>query len=141
MNEKARILNLLKDGVITVEEAENLLNALEPEKPKQEEAIALKDTRGRKPKKLRVTVDADEHGGGRAKVNVNIPIALIKTLGPLVKKSVPNDVRIELDSQGIDLDAILASVETLVENGLEEDIVNVDIGDDGEKAKVRVYVE
>lgn len=141
MNEKARILNLLKDGVITVEEAEKLLNALEPEKPNQEEAIALKDTRGRKPKKLRVTVDADDNGSSKAKVNVNIPISLIKTLGPLVKKSVPNDVRYELDSQGINLDAILASVEALVESGIEEDIVNVDIGDDAEKAKVRIYVE
>lgn len=141
MNEKNRILNLLREGSITVEEAEKLLNVLEPEKPRQEESIALKDTRGRKPKKLRVTVDADENGSHRAKVNVNIPISLIKTLGPIIKKSIPKDVHNELDNQGINLEDIFASVEALIENGLEEDIVNVDIGDEGEKAKVRIYVE
>jgi hypothetical protein len=141
MNERTRILNLLKDGSITVEEAENLLRALEPETPRQEEQITLKDPRGRKPKKLRVTVDADEMGSRKAKVNINIPISLIKTLGPIIKNGIPNDVRSDLNTQGIDLDAILGSVESLIESGIEEDIVNVDIGDDGEKAKVRIYVE
>lgn len=142
MNEKMRILNMLKDGAITAEEAETLLNALEKPTAPAEEAIQMKDNRGRKPKKLRITVDAGgEERREKAKVNVNIPISLIKTLGPIVKKSIPNDARKELDTQGIDLDAILSSIDMLVESGLDEDIVNIDADDENGGAKVRIYVE
>jgi hypothetical protein len=132
---------MLKDGVITTEEAESLLNALDKAPGAPEEAIALKDNRGRKPKKLRVTVDAGEGGTSKAKVNINIPLSLLKTLGPVIKKSVPSDVRKQLDDQGIDLEAIMESVDALVESGIDEDIVNIDAGENGENAKVRVYVE
>ena len=51
---------MLKDGTITVEEAEELLRALESNQPAAEPAavpVAMKDNRGRKAKKLRVQVD------------------------------------------------------------------------------------
>lgn len=141
MNEKMRILNLLRDGVISSEEAEALLNALDKPTAANDDQIVLKDTRGRKPKKLRVTVDTDGDSNKKAKVNINIPLSLLKALGPVVKKSIPTDVRKQLDEQGVDLEAIINSVDMLIENGLEEDIVNIDTGGDGENAKVRVYVE
>ena len=144
MTEKMRILNLLKDGAITPEEAENLLSALEgnPEdRVKGEEPVSLKDTRGRKPKKLRIQVDSNKDGADKAKVNVNIPISLIRTLGPIVKKSIPNDARVQIAAQGVDLDALMESLDTLIESGMDEDIVNIDTDGTGEKAKVRIYVE
>lgn len=143
-NERTRVLEMLKNGVISVDEAEKLLLAMEePAQPEQEAAVALKDNRGRKPKKLRIQVDASDEMTqvGNTKVNVNIPISLIKSLGPIVTKSMPKEAKTELEKQGIDLAAIMQTVEELVDSGLDEDIVNVDVGDDGEKTKVRIYVE
>ena len=136
---RARILNMLKDGAITVEEAEELLRSLETKQPEQE-PIALKDARGRKNKKLRVQVDTGENEG-KAKVNVNVPVSLIKTLGPVIAKNLPAEAKKEMDKAGVDLVAIMESIESLIDSGLEEDIVNVDVGEGPDMAKVRVYVE
>jgi len=145
-SEKSRILNLLRDGAITPEEAERLLDALESREnpaPEPVEAVVLKDTRGRKPKKLRITVDSNEKCSGKAKVNVSIPISLVRSLGPIALSSIPKDARREMEAQGVDIKAILAQVEELIESGSEEDFVNVDTGNgEGEEgSKVRVYVE
>lgn len=145
-NEKTRILNLLRDGAITTEEAERLLDALEsreqPE-PAAAEPVVLKGTRGRKPKKLRIQVDSDETTNGKSKVNVSIPISLIRTLGPIALSSIPKKTKQELDEQGIDVAAILSQVEEMIESGTDEDFVNVDSGNnEGEgSSKVRIYVE
>ncbi len=135
---KARILNMLKDGQITVEEAEQLLSALEQPAAAP---VTLKDSRGRKAKKLRVIVDTVDEKQSKAKVNVNVPISLVKTLGPIIAKNLPAEAKEEIDKAGVDLIAIMDSIETLIESGLEEDIVNVDIGDGPDMAKVRIYVE
>ena len=136
---RARVLTMLKDGVITVEEAEELLRSLETKQP-EPEPVALKDTRGRKNKKLRVQVDTGENEG-KAKVNVNVPVSLIKTLGPIIAKNMPAEAKAEMNKAGVDLVAIMESIEQLVDSGLEEDIVNVDVGEGADMAKVRVYVE
>ncbi len=138
--DKARILNMLKEGHISVEEAEELLRALEqPQAPAA--PIALKDARGRKSgHKLRVVVDTGEDGQ-KSKVNVNVPISLIKTIGPIIAKNIPKDAQQELDKAGVDLVAIMDSIEQLIDSGIEEDIVNVDINEGNEVSKVRVYVE
>ena len=52
---------MLKDGSISVEEAEALLNALETPKSKPMDApAAFRGRLGRKPRKLRIKVDAVE---------------------------------------------------------------------------------
>ena len=139
--DRTRILNLLKEGHITVEEADELLRALEqPEAAASSAPVALKDTRGRKAKKLRVQVDAGENNQ-KAKVNVNVPISIIKTIGPIIAKNMPKEAQQELDKAGVDLVAIMDSIEALIESGIEEDIVNVDVGDGEDISKVRIYVE
>ncbi len=138
--DRARILNLLKEGHISVEEADELLRALEQPAAPLAAPVPLKDARGRKAKKLRVEVDAGENNQ-KAKVNVNVPISIIKTIGPIIAKNMPKEAQQELDKAGVDLVAIMDSIETLIESGMEEDIVNVDIGEGDEMSKVRVYVE
>lgn len=144
-NEKTRILNLLRDGAITTEEAERLLDALDSRRePEPEpEPVVLKDSRGRKPKKLRILVDNAEANNGKAKVNVSIPISLIRSLGPIALSSIPKKTKQEMEENGVDVASILSQVEELIESGADEDFVNVDTGDgEGEgSSKVRVYVE
>ncbi len=147
--ERTKILEMLKNGTITVEEAEKLLTSISaPEATAAQENVVLKGSRGRKPKKLRILVDAVEKGEGEgnnksnAKVNMSIPLSLIKALGPIASKSIPKDTKEELRSDGIDIEAILQQVMELSESGFDEDMINVDVNEgDGETAKVRVYVE
>jgi len=147
--ERTKILEMLKNGTITVDEAEKLLSAVDaPDVALAVENVTLKDSRGRKPKKLRILVDAVEHKDGsegkpsNAKVNISIPLSLIKALGPIASKSIPGDTMAQLKADGVDIEAILKQVAELSESGLDEDMINIDVDEgDNEKAKVRVYVE
>lgn len=139
-NGRIRILQMLKAGVITVDEAEELLRSLEAKEPAAEQAVAFKDARGRKNRKLRVQVDAGEDEK-KARVNINVPVSLIKSLGPVVVKNLPVEAKEELDQFGVDLVSIMEGIEALIESGQEEDVVNVDVNKGSDTAKVRVYVE
>jgi hypothetical protein len=134
---------MVKNGVITVEEAEKLLSAsepvVEPQRPLEE--IALKDSRGRKGKKVRIVVDAADERTKSAKVNVSIPVSLIRSLGPVIVKNMPREAQDDLNKSGIDLMQIFADIESVIDSGLDDDIVNVDTGEGADKAKVRIYVE
>lgn len=146
MNEqdRIRILNMVKNGVITVEEAEKLLSAagptVEPSRQLSEE-VAFKDNRGRKGKKFRIIVDAATEKTKAAKVNVSIPVSLIRTIGPVIVNNLSRDTKNELNKAGIDIIQIIQDIDSIIESGMEEDIVNVDTGEGDEKAKVRIYVE
>lgn len=132
-----RILDMVKNGVITDSEGEKLIEALyEKEKPRKN--IKKKST-------LRVRIDAKDGGGrDKATVNVNIPLVLAKKITGLTSL-VPKSARVELHDQGIDLDAIdLAELIEMFENGeIDEDLVNIDATDDNsdDLAKVRIYVD
>ncbi len=140
MNERARILNMLSEGKLTVEEAEKLMDAVGTARSAPEtEAIELKDRRGRKPKKLRVNIDAGEQSK-KAKVNVSIPLSVVRTFGPIIAKNLPHEAKEELDKRGIDFGRIVDDIESIISEASEEDIVNIDTeGEDA--AKVRIYLE
>ena len=138
MEDKMRILNLLSEGKISAEEASKLLEALGADE-KKEEIIAFKGKQGRKPTKLRVEVDANENSK-KSKVNINIPLSLVRTMGPIIAKNLPQEARDEMSGKGVDIVAIMNSIEEFIEAAGEEDIVNVDISGD-EVSKVRIYAE
>jgi hypothetical protein len=97
MEDKTRILNMVSEGKITVEEASVLLDAL-IKNGKAEEPISMKGKQGRKPTKLRVNIDANENSK-KSKVNVNIPLSLVKTLGPIISKNLPQEAKEEMDKK------------------------------------------
>lgn len=97
--EREKILRMVADGTITPDEAEQLLNRLDPEAPT---AVAEPSTEpGERPtgpiKYLRVVIN-----GGDDKVNVRVPIALIRT-GIKLSTLMPNDASEHLRQKGIDL--------------------------------------
>lgn len=97
--EREKILRMVADGTITPDEAEQLLNRLDPGAPT---AVAEPSTeRGeRSPgpiKYLRVVIN-----GGDDNVNVRVPIALIRT-GIKLSTLMPNDASEHLRQKGIDL--------------------------------------
>lgn len=136
MNEEIlRVLEMVSEGKITPEEGEKLLSAIGTEAP-------VKKT-GRKNSMLRVRVDVkDPDKKEQACVNVNVPLTLAKKAVGLMS-FIPKDTKKELAEQGIDLDEInLKELIELFEDGeINEELVNVDTGDDVQGAKVRVYVD
>ena len=120
--EKIQILEMVEDGKITAAEGTELLAALESN---EEEIVPRKDVKWLK---VRVYTMDDQ-----PKVNVNIPISLVDVGLKLAKKYDPKFKDSGLDN--IDLDEILNAIK----NGAEGKIV--DVIDDEEQTKIKVYVE
>jgi hypothetical protein len=143
MNEqRQQILQMLAEGKITAQEADRLLLALADNSP------AGTDT-GEKPngsktvsRYLRVVVDEGTEGSTR--VNVRVPLQLIRAgvkLATLLPESARNPVDQALSEAGVpfDLSRIKASeVEELIEHLAD---LSVDIDDKEDSVKVRIFTE
>ena len=142
-----RILQMLADGKISVDEAERLLSALGEAKP----GVAAEpgsSTVKKNPKYLRVLVDAeDKHGGGPAKVNIRVPMNLLRAgvrLGTLIPQEAREHVNEAMREHGVNFDINQLkpeNVEEMIEQ-LGDLTVDVDAGGAGsDRAKVRVFCE
>ena len=136
--ERTKILEMLKDGKIGVADAEKLLAALssgdaagnEPQTPG-----------GRKPRYLRVQVEPGPGSESNDKVNIRVPMKLIRA-GLKLAAFIPRDARTQvsaaLKDKGIDADWDKISPEDLEQIVAQLDELTVDI--DG-KDKVRIFCE
>jgi hypothetical protein len=120
--ERMQILEMVEDGKITAAEAMELFSALERN---DQEIMPKTDAKWLK---VRVYTMDDQ-----PKVNVNIPISLVDVGLKLAKKYDPKLKESGLDN--IDLDEILDAIK----NGAEGKIV--DVIDEEEQTKIKVYVE
>ena len=142
MNEdRKRILSMLGEGKITADEAERLLDAMAG-RPEVISGPVTGSNRG--PKYFRVEVDANEPGEGRAKVNVRIPMQLLRAgvrLSALIPAQARDEVNTAMSRQNgipFDINQIKPeNLDDLIEH-LSEFTVDVD---SSEQAKVRVYCE
>ena len=140
MNEQRKdILDMLAEGKITAEEAEQLIAALERDRVP---AGAGSDARPKgKAKYLRVVVDTTE-GGEPGRVNVRVPMQLLRAgvrLAALIPPKALDQANAELSRSGVPFDLTQLKpeqLEDLVEH-LDELTVEVDQPD----AKVRVFCE
>lgn len=118
--ERLKILELLKDGTITAEQASSLLEALGEPK----EVLEVKSTKKAPFRMLRIKVDSEDGD----KIRVNIPIEFAK----LLKNGKFGNVNFnEFD---IDIDSIL----DMIAEGASGDLVNVET-EDG--ATISIVVE
>ncbi|MDF2685706.1 MAG: hypothetical protein K0S55_887 [Clostridia bacterium] len=141
MNERQRILKMVSEGTISIEEADILLEALTKNIPSEE--LKIKDSRGRKNKNLLVDIDAKSDDDTKAKVKIKLPLSLVKALVPVMKSSLPHEAREELNKKGIDIDQIIAATEKLSDEleATEDNIVDIEAGDGNDKATVKIYVD
>lgn len=108
MNEQRRqILQMLAEGKITADEAERLIDALEQEQPESPPGTVPRPKP--RPKYLRVVVNsADNFGGdGPGRVNVRIPLQLLRAgirLASLIPPKALTKVSTELNKSGIPVD-------------------------------------
>ena len=138
--ERKKVLDMLEQGKVSPEEAAKLLGCLEENEEKQS-VRAQADAVRMKGKKLRVEVNGFVEGGKKINVNVSVPLVLARYADNILNNCVPKEVNEELKGKGIDLSALnIGQVVDMFES-LEEDIVNVDMDQDGNDLKVRVYVD
>ncbi len=137
--DRRQVLQMLAEGKITAEEAERLLSALDV----PSSAVAAADG-GRRPKYLRVLVDAEDpnHPGKPTKVNVRVPMQLLRAgvrLGALIPPAARDKVNQSLHEQGIPFDIGQLKPENL--EALVDQLNELTVDVDQENAKVRVFCE
>jgi hypothetical protein len=140
--ERLKILQMIQEGKINAEEGLELLKALEESEPKADPLPNPGFSRLTN-RFLRVRVN----GPGVTKVNVNVPLSLIKIASKFAGqglKFIPEPARVEMEQKGIDLSTInFEELVQMIEQGLVDGkLVDVDVNDpkDG-PVKVEVYVE
>ena len=140
MSENRRqILELLGQGKITAEEAERLLAALEREPASPGMA---NEPRRNDIKYLRVVVDAVDDHEGPTKVNVRVPIQLLRAgvkLTSIIPPRARTEVNEALRKEGIDVDIGKLTPESL--DDIVEQLRDLQVDVDHEKAKVRIFCE
>jgi len=124
MNSKEQILEMVKEGTLSVEEGLKLLSAMETKQPVNEVRPSVSNAR-RMIKILINSKDGDD-------VKVNIPLALVKVGLDIGSKMNVNGK--QLDLKGVDLDSIMQ----MIDEGASGELVNVQSAD-GET--VRIFVD
>jgi hypothetical protein len=140
MNEQRKdILDMLVEGKITVAEAEQLIAALERDRPP---TLASSEVRPKgKAKYLRLVVETTENGEP-GQVNARVPLQLLRAgvrLAALIPPQALAKVNTELDRSGVPFDLTQLKPEQLEDliDQLDEMTLEVDQPD----AKVRVFCE
>ncbi|MFC8074623.1 hypothetical protein ACFUN8_03670 [Streptomyces sp. NPDC057307] len=143
MNEQRRqVLQMLAESKITADEAERLINALERDRPESPPGAAPRPKT--RPKYLRVLVSSEDDGGGDgpSRVNVQIPLQLLRAgvrLASLIPPQALTRVNAALDKSGVPIDLTELKPQHIEEFIDQLDEVVVDVDDPG--AKVQVFCE
>jgi hypothetical protein len=138
-----RVLQMLAEGKISVEEASRLLSLVGEERDTGGGGVAMKRDKP-VPKYLYVRVEPKEghHHAERGRVNVRIPVGLIRAgmkLKALIPPQVADDVNKAMREKGIGFDIRNLKDEYIDEliGALSETEIKVD----SEEAEVRVHAE
>jgi hypothetical protein len=119
--EQMKILQMLQEGTIKVEEAAKLLEALEEGDKERTPAEAGKV--------LKIKV-SDKYSGA-VKVNMGLPLGFARFLKDLI----PASERARIESQGVDLDAVFANLDS----GVKGKLVDVEDVQDGHM--IEIWIE
>jgi membrane peptidoglycan carboxypeptidase len=139
--ERRRILNMLSEGKISAEDADNLLDVLQEQQPRAAAVSLATVATAAAPKYLRVLVEGQEAGHNN-KVNVRVPLDLIRAgmrLAALLPAVAYEPVNRALKENGLDLDVSKIKPENLEELVAHLQELSVDVEGGGDK--VRVFCE
>lgn len=141
---RKQILQMLADGVITPDEADQLLAASERAPRPAEAATADASRPNARPKYLRVVVDSEDGGFGEkaAKVNVRVPMQLLRAgvrLSSLIPQPARDKANAALREQGVPFDLNQLKPENLED--LIDQLGELTVDVEEENTKVRVFCE
>ncbi len=138
---RRQILDMLSEGKISVAEAESLLTLLDQSPSGGPNGSDTGEGRKTPPKYLRVVVEEDGESGSE-RVNIRIPMALIRSgvkLAALIPKEATNRVNEKLHEKGIGIDVGNLKVEDLEQ--LVDAMAEMEVDVQDGKEHVRVFVE
>ncbi|HEV7386871.1 MAG TPA: hypothetical protein VGN89_18450 [Phenylobacterium sp.] len=142
-NDRRSVLQMLADGKINADEAERLIGAMEGAGATQRQFEGATTGHNKPPPKyLRVSVDAIDADEGPTKVNIRVPMALLRAgvrLTSLIPPAARDQVNAELAKNGVPFDIGQLKPENLEDLIAHLDDFSVDV--DAQDAKVRVYCE
>lgn len=136
--ERRSILDMVATGKVTADEGERLLAALEngshaaPEAPR------------RAAKYIRVVVESDEEGEGPLKVNIRVPIQLLRAgvkLTSLIPQRATDEIDSALAKEGISFNMSQLKPENLDELIDQLQDLTVDVDQKKDNLKVRIFCE
>jgi hypothetical protein len=138
---KKRILEMLAENKITVDEAERLLSATGSQAGAETNAPAAPKVMKEFPKYLRVVVEPDPDSEKSERVNIRVPMGLIRAgmkLTSLIPPHASDKMSEAMREKGIDFDLKNIKPEDLDE--LVAALSDLEVNVDG-KEKIRVYAE
>jgi len=133
--EKRKILEMLSQNKITAGEAEKLLSAVSQDDSRES------TTTGKQPRYLRVMVEPGPGSHNQDRVNVRVPLKLIRAglkLAPLIPKGARSHVDKAFHEKGLDIDFSSIKPEDLEIIISQLDDLTVDV--EG-KESVRIFCE
>ena len=139
-----RILEMLREKKITVEEAERLLSLVGSEPGKGDTVSGIETGKKSSPKYIRVVVTPGPESGPHPKrVNIRVPVSLIRAgmkLSSLIPQDAADKVHDAMKEKGIDFD--LRNLKEGDIEGLIADLRDLEVDVDGKQGeKVHIYVE
>ena len=142
-NDRRSVLQMLADGKITADEAERLLSALDrTDAPGAGPAPPRRCAAMWPPKYLRASPSTTDVHGDNTKVNIRVPMALLRAgvrLSSLIPPQARDQVNAELAKNGVPFDLSQLKPENLEDLIAHLEDFSVDV--DAQDAKVRVYCE
>jgi hypothetical protein len=140
MNEERRqILQMLAEGKITADEAEQLIDALERQTAPPPGEPPRPKTR---PRYLRVVISAPEGKDSPSRINVRVPLQLLRAgvrLTSLIPPQALDKVNAELHRSGVPID--LAQLKPQHIEDLIEQLDDLTVDLDETNSKIRLFCE
>jgi hypothetical protein len=137
-----RVLELLAQGKVTVDDADRLLRAVTADEPRRKEADAPPADKP-KARFVRIFVHQPARNGHADKdVNIRVPIAIVRSgmrLGALIPGMAGEQVSARLRERGLDIDFSKLDAAAIDEVLKELSETNIEI--DADKAQVRITCE
>ena len=137
-----RVLDLLAQGKVTVDEADRLLRAVAADQPRSQEADAPPADKP-KARFVRIAVhQAAKNGHADKDVNIRVPISIVRSgmrLGALIPGMAGEQVQARLRERGLDVDFSKLDAAAIDEVLTELCESNIEI--DADRAQVRITCE
>jgi hypothetical protein len=130
---------MLAEGKITADEADRLLSAIDQDPPPDPAAPGRKAP---SPKYIRVEVDAERANSGPTKVNIRVPMTLLRAgvrLSAFMPPAAREEVNAAMAKQGVNFDINQLKPENLED--LIDQLAELTVNVNNDRANVRIYFE
>ena len=143
--ERRKILEMLAAGQINADEADRLIGALQGAQSTASATATVTAAPPKSaPKYLRIMIDANDKEDGPVKINVRVPIMLLRAgvrLASLIPPKAQERVNVALREQGIDLDVSQIKPENINEFIDQLQDLSVDIDHKHDDVKIKIFAE